>query len=116
CSETSECARLFFTSEMIPNASTAIYRREALLALGGWDESLSCCEDYDLWLRSLARYGPPGFVDTVVALYRKKEHGLGIDSVRSGAHARNQACVQQRCAHLIASADHIARPDMRIGT
>ena len=74
-------------------------------ALGGWDESLSCCEDYDLWLRSVDRYGPPGFLDTIVALYRVKEHGLGIDSVRSGAHARNQRLVQGRFAHLIAPVD-----------
>ncbi len=100
CPDRARCARLFYTSAMIPNASTAMYRRDALLALGGWDESLSCCEDYDLWLRSVDRYGPPGFVDTVVALYRSKEHGLGIDSVRSGAHARNQRLVQGRFAHL----------------
>lgn len=100
CGDRERCARLFFTSAMIPNASTAIYRRKALLELGGWDESLSCCEDYDLWLRSLERYGPPGFVDAIIALYRKKEHGLGIDSVRSGAHAVNQRRVQARFAQL----------------
>jgi hypothetical protein len=102
CDDRATCARLFYTSAMIPNASTAMYRRDALVDLGGWDESLSCCEDYDLWLRSLDRYGPPGFLDAVVALYRVKEHSLGIDSVRSGAHARNQRIVQRRYAHLIA--------------
>ncbi len=101
CDDPEECRRLFLTSRMIPNASTAAYRREALLALGGWDESLSCCEDYDLWLRSLARDGPPGFVDAPVALYRVKERSLGIDSVRSGAHARNQAAVQARFAAFL---------------
>src|SRR5579885_3332482 len=101
CDDLERCTELFLTSAMIPNASTAMYRREALLALGGWDESLSCCEDYDLWLRSLRAYGPPGFVEVPVALYRLKEHGLGIDSVRSGAHARNQARVQRRYAPLL---------------
>lgn len=96
CDDPERCAELFLTSAMIPNASTAIYRREALLALGGWDEALSCCEDYDLWLRSLHAYGPPGFVDAIVALYRRKESGLGIDSLRSGVHARNQLTVQAR--------------------
>ncbi len=101
CDDAPTCARLFYTSAMIPNASTALYRRAALLKLGGWDPSLSCCEDYDLWLRSLERYGPPGFVDAIVSLYRSKERGLGIDSVRSGAHAVNQRRVQQRYAHLV---------------
>jgi glycosyltransferase involved in cell wall biosynthesis len=100
CDDAERCAALFFSSEMIPNASTAMYRREALLALGGWDEQLSCCEDYDLWLRSLERFGPPGFVDAIVALYRRKEAGLGIDSIRSGAHERNQRRVQERFGHL----------------
>lgn len=100
CDDRARCAQLFLTSRMIPNASTAMYRRGALLELGCWDESLSCCEDYDLWLRSLARFGPPGFVDAVVALYRKKEVGLGIDSVRSGVHARNQRRVQERFDQL----------------
>ena len=103
CADRGRCAQLFVTSAMIPNASTAMYRRAALLDLGGWDESLSCCEDYDLWLRSLDCFGPPGFVDSIVALYRKKEQGLGIDSVHSGAHARNQERVRQRFAHLIAA-------------
>ncbi len=83
CADPRACARHFYDSTMIPNASTAMYRRDALLALGGWDEALSCCEDYDLWLRSLARHGPPGFLDTPVALWRRKERSLGIDSVNS---------------------------------
>jgi hypothetical protein len=78
-----------------------MYRRAALLALGGWDEALTCCEDYDLWLRSLERYGPPGFLDEPVALYRCKEHGLGIDSVRNGVHERNQRLLKARWAHLV---------------
>lgn len=104
CADPVRCAELFFTSAMIPNASTAIYRRTALLALGGWDETLVCCEDYDLWLRSLERYGPPGFVDAVVALYRVKEQSLGIDCLRSGVHNRNQQRVQERFRHLLGSA------------
>ncbi|MGN6362574.1 MAG: glycosyltransferase [Thermomicrobiales bacterium] len=101
CPDRATCARHFYDSTMIPNASTAMYRRAALLALGGWDESLSCCEDFDLWLRSLDRYGPPGFLDAVVALYRRKEHSLGVDSVASGAHERNQRRVKARWVHLL---------------
>ena len=102
CADRAACARHFYESTMIPNASTAIYRRETLLALGGWDEALRCCEDYDLWLRSLDRHGPPGFVDTIVVLYRKKAHGLGIDSIRSGVHEGNQRLLKARWAHLVA--------------
>jgi len=106
CADRASCTRHFYDSTMIPNASTAIYRRQALLDLGGWDESLRCCEDYDLWLRSLERYGPPGFVDALVALYRKKERGLGSDSIRSGVHERNQRLLKARWAHLLTASVH----------
>ena len=100
CDDPRDCLRLFYTSAMIPNASTGMFRRAALLELGGWDATLSCCEDYDLWLRGLLRFGPPGFVAAVVAMYRVKESSLGIDSLRSGVHDRNQQTVQQRLRAL----------------
>jgi GT2 family glycosyltransferase len=46
-----------------------LIRREAWEAIGGLDASLHMCFDYDLWWR-LARVGPIGFVDTVVAASR----------------------------------------------
>lgn len=36
--------------------SAALIRRAALDELGGFDESLPACEDYDLWLRLCARH------------------------------------------------------------
>lgn len=42
--------------------STSMVRRDVLDRLGGFDESLPACEDYDLWLRLCARY-PVLFVD-----------------------------------------------------
>lgn len=36
--------------------SAAMIRRDVLVALGGFDESLPACEDYDLWLRLCARH------------------------------------------------------------
>lgn len=49
----------------------ALSRRDVLVAAGGFDEELSACEDYDLWLRLAAR--GCGFVHTpgVFALYRQ---------------------------------------------
>jgi glycosyltransferase EpsE len=35
---------------------SVMYRREAVLALGGYEESFHRCEDYDLWFRFLAQY------------------------------------------------------------
>ncbi len=36
--------------------SAVMMRREAFNALGGFDEDLPACEDYDLWLRAALRY------------------------------------------------------------
>ncbi len=46
-----------------------LIRREAWEAIGGLDASLHMCFDYDLWWR-LARVGPIGFIDTMVAASR----------------------------------------------
>lgn len=42
--------------------SAAVIRREVLAELGGFDESLPACEDYDLWLRLCVRW-PVAYVD-----------------------------------------------------
>ena len=42
--------------------SAALINKKALLQLGGFDESLPACEDYDLWLRLCARY-PVIYID-----------------------------------------------------
>lgn len=42
--------------------SAAMVRRDVLIELGGFDESLPACEDYDLWLRICCRW-PMAFVE-----------------------------------------------------
>ncbi len=42
--------------------SAAVIRRARLVELGGFDESLPACEDYDLWLRLCSRY-PVHYID-----------------------------------------------------
>ncbi len=40
----------------IVSPSAVMMRRDAFDALGGFDEGLAACEDYDLWLRASLRY------------------------------------------------------------
>ena len=40
-----------FGRNCISTPSSVVVRRECLDAVGGFDETLICCEDYDLWLR-----------------------------------------------------------------
>ncbi len=42
--------------------SAAVIRRDVIAQLGGFDESLPACEDYDLWLRLCRRY-PVCYID-----------------------------------------------------
>lgn len=42
--------------------SSVMIRKDVFLTAGAFDESLPTCEDYDLWLRLLARF-PVGFVN-----------------------------------------------------
>jgi glycosyltransferase involved in cell wall biosynthesis len=49
--------------------SAVMLRRELLDRVGGFDETLPACEDYDLWLRISCRY-PVGLIDT--PLIRKR--------------------------------------------
>ncbi len=40
----------------IISPSSALIRRDVLEEMGGFDESMPACEDYDLWLRLTSRY------------------------------------------------------------
>lgn len=51
--------------------NTAVVRRAALLAVGGYDESLRVAEDYDVWLRLSRRYP---FVCTHAVTCRLRRH------------------------------------------
>ena len=51
------------------HAPTAMFRRRALEAVGGYDTSLSACEDYDLYLK-IARRFPAHQHARLVAEYR----------------------------------------------
>jgi GT2 family glycosyltransferase len=50
----------------------SLVRASAWERVGGLDESLHMCLDYDLWLR-LSRLGPIGFVDELIASTRDHE-------------------------------------------
>jgi glycosyltransferase involved in cell wall biosynthesis len=53
----------------IISASSILVEREVFHDLGGFDESLPVCEDYDLWLRMALKY-PIGFLDEKLIVKR----------------------------------------------
>ncbi len=54
--------------------SAAILRRELLDEVGGFDEDMAACEDYDLWLRILARH-EVGLLDEPLTVRRAGHPG-----------------------------------------
>lgn len=53
--EPKELGRAVIRANIIPHSSV-MFRREAVVRVGGYDERVHLCEDYDLWLRIL-RFG-----------------------------------------------------------
>jgi glycosyltransferase involved in cell wall biosynthesis len=56
---------------------SVLFRRECLLAVNGFDETLRRCEDYDIYLRLAQKY-PIGCHPTIVAEYRR--HGQNMSN------------------------------------
>ena len=63
-----------------------VMRREAVLARGGYDESLERAQDYDLWLR-LSRDGLVGAVARTLYTYCLRDEREPLASSESQAHA-----------------------------
>ena len=54
----------------------ALTERDRLLAVGGFDEHLPAFQDYDLWVRLVARFGPARKLN-VASYHLRVDHGLG---------------------------------------
>lgn len=66
--------RLRTRGNIVPHPAVAM-RRSLFLESGGFDTSLRCCMDYDLWLR-LARIGRPVVIEDFIATFRYHEAGF----------------------------------------
>jgi glycosyltransferase involved in cell wall biosynthesis len=58
--------------------ATVLYRRDRLLEMNGFDETLGLCEDYDMYLRITQKY-PIASFPVVVAEYRRHSRNLSND-------------------------------------
>ena len=61
-------------------ASTAI-RRRTYMDLGGFDEGLRYCEDWDLWIRMIFSGACAGLIPEPLAVYRQRDTSLSRDVV-----------------------------------
>jgi glycosyltransferase involved in cell wall biosynthesis len=62
----------------IVGPSTVICRRELLQEMRGFDENLTVCEDYDLWLRIAAKYPIPLIDEILINKYGGHKDQLSL--------------------------------------
>ncbi|WP_066384290.1 glycosyltransferase [Anabaena sp. CA = ATCC 33047] len=75
-------------NNFLENGSNPLIRREALIELGGFDESLKAAQDWDMWLRLAAKYNFVA-VPVVQILYR-----VSANSVSSNLTRQEKSCLQ----------------------
>jgi glycosyltransferase involved in cell wall biosynthesis len=97
---------------------SALVRREALLAVGGFDESMrQGCEDWALWLELVHRGFRGAIVPEVLFLYRRRPDSMSRTMVDEGAYLENLRRLLERygtsChAHLM---ELLERREARVG-
>ena len=69
------------TKNYIGMPGTAIIRRENLISVGGYDESLDSCEDFDMYLK-LARNHQFGYHTNISGYYRVSTNSMSSNSIR----------------------------------
>ena len=67
------------TNNFIAMHATVLYRRDVLLELGGFDETLRRCEDYDVYLRLARRYQIASHPE-IIAEYRQHGRNMSANS------------------------------------
>ncbi len=63
--------------------SQVLTKTERLQAIGGFDERLSSCQDYDCWVRLMQLYGPAQRLAEPLMLVHEHEHGQITGSVKA---------------------------------
>jgi len=114
----------------VVSPSAVLLRRELFASLGGFDEGLAVCEDYDLWLRLGARE-PVGLLDEPLVIKRGghadqlSRRYWGVDRFRvaalvklladAGLHGERRAAavevLHQKCTVLAQGAHRRGRLD-----
>jgi glycosyltransferase involved in cell wall biosynthesis len=92
---------------LVPHPATFV-RREAFLAVGGFDPAWLYAMDYDLWLK-LGRRGPPEQLSQYLAAFRFHEGSLSTRNAW-GAHREDlQVRLRHAGSNPLAIAEHLAR-------
>ncbi|MEQ8381118.1 MAG: glycosyltransferase [Coleofasciculus sp. A1-SPW-01] len=79
--ETGDILAKLLLNNVLENGSNALIRKQALQEVGGFDESLTAAEDWDMWLRLASRYHFVA-VPSAQILYRQPVHSMSANISR----------------------------------
>jgi glycosyltransferase involved in cell wall biosynthesis len=97
---------------VIGGTSTALVRREVLLAEDGFDQSLPACQDWDLWFR-ISRNNNIGFVPEI--LVHRAIHGRQISSNIQKRIAGREAFLRKHWQEISVEKNSLSQHLRRIG-
>ena len=95
----------------------SIFRRSDFDRIGGFDESMTHAEDFDLWVRLLLLGGHARYIDEVLGEYRVRPHsasGSGAKMIRGNLRVYEKALAQlgegpeAGIAHRMIAENHVA--------
>lgn len=72
--------RLLYSNQV---GNQGLIKRDRLIELGGFDESLSSAQDYDLWVRLCERYGPVRNVQEALQIIHLEHEGEQITTPKN---------------------------------
>lgn len=97
-----QSSRVSFESLLLQSStistSCVVASREAVLAAGGFDESLRRCEDFDLWLRLCFTGGRMAYHPHAEVFHRVHDESLSADSL---AMIKDRVLVYQKTASAL---------------
>jgi glycosyltransferase involved in cell wall biosynthesis len=86
---------------------SVVFRKSAVLAVGGYDKTISHAEDYDLWLRLTSRKSNAIVSIPQIGLWHRKHTNRSIDSVRIQSEQALRLAASA-ISNLVSDASHAA--------
>ena len=87
--------------------TAAVFRREVVARLGGYDESFRICQDYDLWMRVAAEH-PAANLSERLVIYRHAAQSLqhsGRETVREESRRVLRRLLARAFEHTVSDGD-----------
>jgi glycosyltransferase involved in cell wall biosynthesis len=91
-----DLTRALLRANVIGETSLGMVRRSALEAIGGFDESLPSCQDFDLWQRISERFRVDVVPDVLVRIANGNDSGRITTNLRGAMSGRELYCRKHR--------------------